>query len=58
MKHAAKYDVRDRCLPVNYLFNVRAQTLNLLKMAWKRSALKQSVPNAHKTIATADFSAF
>jgi len=27
-------------------------------MAWKRSALKQRVPNAHKTIATADFSAF
>jgi hypothetical protein len=58
MKHSAKYDVCDRCLPVNYLFNVCAHTLNLLTMAWRRSALKQRVPNAHKTIATADFSAF
>jgi len=52
------YDVRDRCPPVNYLFNVCAQTLNLLTVARKRSASKQCVPNAHKTIATADFSAF
>jgi len=50
--------MRDRCLPVNYSFNVCAQILHLLTMAWKIRALKQCVPNAHKTTATADFSAF